>query len=386
MKTDIRDVETFEALEPTPIKEYLRAHDWAKVNDIGEQGEIWSPTDSAEDNQVLLPLDRSMADYGIRIGELVRTIASTENRGQLAIVRDILSSNSDLIRIRMQTRNGAPGTVAFDDAVEAVSHARQMMLAAACAAVEPREHYPSRKFGDATEYVRKLKMGQTEEGSFVFTILSQVAPQLQESLIDEPVHDQESMPDTPYERLVTVTLMQALSAANSAAQEALSLGDIEPFNRAVEQGVSANLCDSLLGLAGANENVPFDVELSWAPNRGRPTDTPNKVAFSPDTLPVFEEVSRVFKRKSPREEFELEGAIIRLDREGDKGPGTIRVMGAVDNRTRKVEVELQESQFERAIEAFGNPTPVRVLGELNRTGRKYRLKNPRGFELLPEEE
>ena len=387
MKTDIRDIETFESLQPTPIKEYLRANDWAKTSDIGDRGEIWRLGGlEGTGPEVLLPIDQSLTDYGIRIGELVRTVAKAQDSGQLTVVRNILTASSDLIRIRLQTPNGAPGTLAFDDAVAAVSHAKEMMLAAACAAVEPREYYPSRKFGEANDYVRKLQMGQTEEGSFVLTILSRVAPRLQPSLIDETDEEDEPAADVPFERLVTMTLMRALSAADSAARQAISAGDIDPFSRAVSKGVSANLCDALIGLAGADEDLPFGIELSWAPNRGRPPETPSRVAFSTDKLPVFQEVSRVFKAKSPREGFELEGAIIRLDRQGDEGPGRIRVLGAVDTRTRKVEVELPEDQFERAIDAFRTHTPVRAVGELSRAGRKYHLKNPRGFETLPDEE
>lgn len=386
MKTDIRDVETFNSLQPTPIKEYLRSRGWTKTSDVGDRGEVWCAVGSEGEPEVLLPIDRGVADYGLRIRELIRTVARFEDRGQVAVVRDVMTANSDLIRIRLQTPNGAPGTLGFEDAVEVISHAEDLMLAAACAAVEPREHYPSRKFEQAKEYVRKLKMGQTEEGSFVLTILSRVAPQLQESLVDETDEGQDLPPDAPFERLVTMTLMEALRAADDAARAASATGDFAPFKQAVDYGVSANLCDALLGLSGADEDLPFDVALAWAPNRGRPDGVPNRVGFSPDRLQVFEEVSRRFKAKSPREEFELEGAIIRLDREGDAGPGIIRVMGAVENRTRKVEVELQEDDFENAIEAFGNHTPVRLYGKLQRSGRKYRLENPHGFELLPDED
>ena len=52
------------------------------------------------------------------------------------------------------------------------------MLAAACAAIEPRAVYAARKPERAMAYLRQIRLGPTEAGSFVVTVESPVAPRL----------------------------------------------------------------------------------------------------------------------------------------------------------------------------------------------------------------
>lgn len=383
MKVDIRDKETFQSLKPLEVVSYLRTRGWSEAEAIGDHAALWTQQmESGREVELLVPLDRTLHDYALRMAEIFEAVSRTENRSQLALLKDIQASAVDTVRVRLHSENSSSGTIRFDDAVEAVANARSMMLAAACSAVEPREYYQARKFGQSVEYVRRLKMGQTEPGSFIITVLSRVPPVLR---TQPALFEEEAGTEEPFERQVTRTLMSGLHAARAAAQRAVATGDIEPFNRAVSEGVSANLCDALLGLAGVDSDSAFDIGLSWASNRAAPQTVPVSVSLSPDILPVFEEVSRVFKEKSPREEFELEGVVVRLHREEKAGPGRVTVVGAVEGKTRKVSVELSEGDFAKAIPAFQDRIRVRVLGELDRSGRSFHLNSPRHFELLPEE-
>lgn len=72
----------------------------------------------------------------------------------------------------------------------------------------------------------------------------------------------------------------------------------------------------------------------------------------------------------------------KKDPDGDR---RVRISGAVEGKTRKVEVILPKDDFSRAIGAFEQRETVRVLGKLTQSGRRYVLKNPRQFEVRPEE-
>jgi hypothetical protein len=56
--------------------------------------------------------------------------------------------------------------------------ARDLALAAPCAAITKRAHFVTRKPMKAIEYLNKVRMAHTEQGSYVLTILSPVAPAL----------------------------------------------------------------------------------------------------------------------------------------------------------------------------------------------------------------
>lgn len=386
MRVDIRDEAIFRALAPLEVARYLCARGWQRVGEMGEQASVWMPKgDTGEEVEIVLPLDTTLVDYALRMGEVVRILERVETRSQLEILRDIATTDADIIRVRLHAGEGANHTLAMEDAVLGADKSQDMMLAAACSAVEPREYFYARKFDQASDYVRRLRFGQTEPGSFVFTLISPVPPALS-STTQLPLLADEDEVDPPFERKVTRTLVTGLRAAQRAAREAASSGDISPFLRAVDDGVSANLCDALQGLAGVDGNAPFEVSLSWSSNRSAPRDMGQSVRFTPDVLPVFEEVSRQFKKKRPRAEFELEGVIVQLEqRDERKGDRRVRISGAVEGKTRKVEVVLPEDDFSRAIRAFEERETVRVLGTLVQSGRRYMLENPRQFEVRPEE-
>ena len=178
------------------------------------------------------------------------------------------SAFSDLIRIRAPAGNAADGTIPIKAAVAFVERARDLMLAAACAAINKRSYFATRKPAQATDYLDHVRMGQTERGSFVLTILSPVTPLLR--LADLfPME-----PPEPYERSVTRTLAVSLSAIRAAADTAAAQGDLKPFSDAVEQGVSANLCEALVGLAQVSPSDGLDIGISWSPNRAVAATTP----------------------------------------------------------------------------------------------------------------
>lgn len=101
------------------------------------------------------------------------------------------------------------GTIGVVDGLRLVDCLRRVALAAVCTAVEPRRAYHKRKFTEATRFVDRLRLGQTERGSFVLTVLSSVTP----ALTEDPSRQE---PD-PFERKVTRTLALALSGLEAAA-------------------------------------------------------------------------------------------------------------------------------------------------------------------------
>lgn len=382
MKAHIRDQATYQALPALDVVRYLRAQGWREADQLGERASIWvHGSENGEGYEVMVPLEQTLRDYALRMAELFSTLEQVEKRSQLEVLRDVRTTSSDVIRVRLHADQQGHHSLPIDDAVLATMKARELMLAAACAAVEPRAYYHARKFDQATEYVRQLHLGQTEPGSYIYTIFSRVPPSLESQLsFDEEDHDL----GAPFERQVSYTLGKALVAAHHAARRAAAQGDMEPFERAISQGVSANLCDALLGLGGGDATEPFEVSLAYAPSRRAPSTMPRRVHFSPDLLPIFEEVSRVFKEKSPRDGFELEGVITRIQQDEREAvhDRSIRIAGHVEGKLCKVDVTLPDDIFPLVLQSFENRRTVRVRGELTQAGSRYTLRNPRGFEVI----
>ena len=225
-------------------------------------------------------------------------------------------------------------------------------------------------------------MGQTERGSFVITVLSRVSP----VLMSPEDADALAVPE-PFERQVTEKLVVALTAASSAAVNAIASGDLAQFEAAVSCGVSSNLCDALAGM-GTSDGRWQDVEIrmSWARSRPARRTLPGRVAITADMAPVFLEAARVFRSRSPREDFELSGPVIRLNRRPGDSNGEITIAGLVDDATRSVGISLSGDEYELAVRAHRDRLPLQATGALQKQGRRYTLLNPTSIRLLPVDE
>jgi len=269
-------------------------------------------------------------------------------------------------------------SIALDDGVSVIQHARNLLLAAACSTVEPRPLHPTRKPARATEYLHGVRLGQTERGSFVATLLSPVSPLLvppDEGLLPVPVE----VPD-PFERRTVLTLMTGLRVTHSLATKASSdVGDLRDFEGAVAQGVSSNLCDALAGIGDEGERT-FVVRASWSLTRPALPHPP--ITFDDDVLPVIGEAGRVLRETSPRPDATIVGQIVKLEQEAEDDPGRATISGVVDGDVRRATMRLAASDRALAVSAFEDRDTVSVTGELRREGRGYVLADVRDVRVV----
>src|SRR5262249_33707837 len=131
--------------------------------------------------EVLLPLTPDLRDFPERMSEVLRTLELVENRDQLQILNDLTSARADVVRIRRPGPDD--GTILLEDGVSLINSAFDMVLAAACTTVTPKLYYPGKKPTAATDYLRKTRLGQSERGSYVLTVISPVPPRTMDELI-----------------------------------------------------------------------------------------------------------------------------------------------------------------------------------------------------------
>jgi hypothetical protein len=383
MKVAVRDPAALCALKPLEMAAYLRAMGWRKEVDLDGKGSLWlKAAAEGEEFDVTLPLKRDLGDYALRMGEVLGTLAEVERRSELEVLRDVMTTTADLVRVRAPSHSAENGTLPLDQAVSFVERSRDMMLSAACAALKKRAFYAKRKPQQAMDYLRQVRMGQTEQGSYVLTILSPVPPELKaaqwELLPVEPVE--------PYERQVTRTLVEALAALDEAARGAAMNGDMAPFNAAVSRGVSANLCDAVVGLSEVSAGEALDVQVSWSRTRPLEERALARVMIGSDSMPIIEEAARHFRETAPVEDFDVEGFVTRLARGPEAQEGDVTVEGIVEGQMRRVVMSLGPENYGHAVSAHNERLSVKCTGELVREGRGLRLQSPRHFEVIADEE
>lgn len=272
---------------PSSISGYLRATGWTPI-DAGDAWARWSLVMDGRERVLTVPLRGHAPDYRRRFTELIDDLRTLEHRAAEQIVRDIRSSGSDVIRIRLCGASDS-GRISVEQGARAFQRTRDLLLAAACAAVDKRPIYSRRKPSRAMEYLNRTKFGPTEAESFVVTIESSVPPQL---AMSPGVPELEP---EPFERSVCLALATATTSARRIVDQISVTSSMETVVAGVQHGVSSNLCEALAGLiddAGLSQAV--EIRFRWASSRPV-ADAPRAVAFETDAAPFLWEMGRTLR-------------------------------------------------------------------------------------------
>lgn len=378
MRASIRDLGVLLAIRPLDVVGFLHANGWTIASERGRSVQIWVRDDKYE---VLVPFDRKLDGFAVLMAELLATLEVVHGRTQASLISDMRDGSVDKVRVRVDDDDLADGTIPVEVGSSVVSSARHMIWSAASSAAEPRSNYPRRRPKAATDYLRRVRLGQTEVGSFTVSVLCPVPPA---PLHTSMLHDfGVGSGSDPFERQVTKKLMQGLDTASRLAVNFVHLGTIEALSELAHKGVSANLCDSLLRARDAvSSSGQLHVTTSWSWRRPVRDAIRDAVVFSPDDFDLIEEASRILKEFSPREEHELVGTVIRLERGDQEFDGRITIRTFFDGGSKSVGVRLSEDPYKRAMQAHEDRSLVACLGDLVKDGNRYELVNPRVFRVL----
>lgn len=219
------------------------------------------------------------------------------------------------------------------------------------------------------------------------TLIAPVTPELSPSLFDE-VDPAADLRDEPYERRVTLLLMQALETLRGT----LDRGRSEEILRWVPQGVSANLCEALASMSPADVQAHVQITMNWSRNRPRvPSHIRNRVAFAQGEFSVIREAGRRLRAIAQPRRERLEGPIIGLQAEPaqlfEEFQGSVTIRALVDGRSARVRFLLRQPEYGQACAAHRDRQRVAITGILHRDSqtRMVDLILPQGFQVLAAE-
>lgn len=367
MRLGLDDFALLRGIDPGDVISYLRSRAWAE-QDSGDRASIWTkPASDSESFEVLVPRSRDLRDFPYFVAELITTISQSEQRPESQIVTDLLNVRADVIRAGHPSSDD--NTLPIIDGAGLIQGARNMMLAAACAAIRPRSVYWASKPVLAVHYVNNVRLGQTEPGSYVITIISKVPTALSQMEAGVLLPDI----DDPFERKVTRQLHQAVTATKESSGLALRTGSFDAFRAGIESGISANLCESLVEMSERDRVVQLN--FVWAANRPAPVAEAGAVVFRPDEMAILAEVARQFRESAPIPDYEVIGVIVKLERPSDSSIGVVTVMADVDGRPHPVRIRLSTELYDVAGRAHFARRPIRAVGMLAREGRTFWLED-----------
>lgn len=379
MKAIVTDRNIIETISSLELKAYLLAQGWSVADKIKDKAIILTKDNS----ELILPTRRDLGDFVLRLSELLKALSDIEQRSMISLIDDINKSGVDVIRVRM-IEDTEDGSIPLSTTADVFENAKEMLLAAACAAQQPKKIYGSRKTEEALNYLDKVRVGQTEHGSFILTFLSPVAPKL--SSIQESLFPDMEIDDDPFERLTTKTLIKGLNAAKNAAISALSDGDMAKFEESISYGVSANLCDAVANIV--NKAGKAEISLTWAKTRPVLKQIVKEtVAFDRQIVEVISEAARNFRLSEPQLNLQIAGWVYKLRQEQSGDPeGTIGISAVINDKPKKLKVVLSESDYQKATRAHMDRKLISLEGDLFLQGKSAELRNPRNLVIVDQDD
>jgi hypothetical protein len=348
----------------------LRGALWDEIAVVSKFASVWKNTRS--ETELLVPRTAAVRDFDRQLELIVRLLAETEQREPRQILTDMKFTESDVVRVHIDTSAVDRGTIGLEKAASVLEESKALLSMAARAAIRPNSYYVARLGTEASNYLATTRFGQTEPGSFTFTMLSPV-PQARESV-------PESTPQVPYARRVTETLANALLGIRGAAKVSTKSLDAV-FDDLVDVGVSANMCESLAVIAEQSFDRSVEISFTWS---GRvPAPEPRSTVIIPATITgLLVDVARHLKSVEPVANFELLGKVERLSNQESETGFDLAMKATIEGTERLVILELAEGQRATASTAWTTKQTVFAVGALDKRTRPYTLLSPTRFELV----
>ena len=380
MSAHVTEAMLAETVNPLGVHAYLAANGWAKIGPChGDTGDTYRLQED-ERETVLVPASATFADYVTRIVQLAEILGRVENRRETAVLADLSLADVDLIRIRLPEaldHNSIP----LSAGVDLLQESHKLLLAAACSASRPQRLFRAGRHQQAAAYVDKVRLGQTEPGSFVVNMLAPISPSLRKS---EPA--QLPLLD-PFERRATRMLVSGLRATREATVRVNRREDIGAFEERVVKGVSANLCQAAANLIDTGKGL--DVSVSWALTRQpdeEQMDGRAAVAFAPSDALVLHEAARVLTERQERIDERIEGYVFALTRDRSDPEGRVTIKAVLDGALTSVKVDFDPPGYSMIADAHDRRLSVSLEGDLRRDGQRWHLMNPRDLTIIEDDE
>jgi len=390
MRIQITDPQGLSSIQPDAMQRYLLANGWSELRRVDGELIVFGKRDSTDKRQMIwVPVTEHFSDFAPMMAKVVNSVASVEDISVMQVIDDIETiAVGDVIGLHaLNPIDRYDHTLPLGEGINLLNNAKRLATAAAASAIERKAVHPRNPGSRVSEFVRNLKLAQTERGSYVIRLISPISPVVTETHQTLP-----GMPDPePFSRQAVLELMRGLRALRNAALDNSSHGQFQfhSFIEAVGSGVSANLCEALLPNTPRTDGTigSLEVSVTWSYVVNRTDNLPfESIRFEPSIMPYIRQAAEKFRATNPERVF-LTGWVNILERDVPSGgPGIIRLYTRIDNRNRAVRIELSNDDYDRAISAHRQGSLVAVTGELIvEHNMYYRLRHATGLHIIDQE-
>ena len=376
MQVDIHDRAALSAIPAPSLLAYLKAADWESGGDWGDRAILYTKQHQGRQWDILVPLKDTVADFAQNMAESIQILSVVEQRSQLDVYRDLLAAGTDVIRLSALDRYNSR-SFSLHDTGQLFGEAHALLSAAARAAERPREAYRGAASKDVSHFLDHIVPAPTDFDGFDLTLYSPLVHFGQAELLSET-------PQLPFSRRAVLALANGLSAAEEAIAESHAINSLEPFERAVPAGVSANLCAAIAGLTEQSHEFGSgcSVDVRWAATRPQGRVANARVPFSIHSVGTLYDARQHLLARASFSDEHVVGDPVVLARKRDQQEGRALVLPDRADLPSRLEVRLNKSDYDKVIQAFRRQVKIELDGDIHPKGNGYELRNPRNVRLL----
>lgn len=348
------------------LRGFLAAHSWSLISAPDDYVEIWRHARNTG-SEVLLPTEQT-ADKEFMLHEALRKLAKLSDVSDNELLQEIRELTENLVSIRVAHTDVQDGSIPLEDGIALNANAKELISAAASAALERRPLYQGRPHALVSALLQNARLGQTSHGSYVIHVFCK-----------DPLQNEQP---TDFARIATRTLESALFGLRESLDEYQRTENPIAFESALTRGASANLCEAIARFSGKERARTVEISLNTDSSDQLTPSPRTTVEFPPSHQPMLRAAADYYRQTYTLHNETIIGIVERLDRRAEQDSGIVRIATTLSNAVqRSVSVQLEADEYQSAIHAHENKQLVQVSGSVIVTPRTANLIGPTGFRI-----
>lgn len=353
------------------LRTYLELNGWKRAESRSDRLTIFQLTgDNSGNLEVVLPADDRYIDVRERIKQTIYSISQVEDRSIEDICSDLVSTNADSLRIRLQISTTSE-SIPVADATRHVKAIRNLILYSGCSEIQARPHF-EQPIPSSLDLLTGFEFCHTFRGSFGFEISNAIVKQkTTPDLFDTPVRRK---------------MIERIARGVQLLEDAVTKENPDVLIDSYESALNARMCDALADI-GLEGQVSFDMEIDWASSL-RPSQ--DVAAFGSSVIgesqvSLLKYVSEQLKIVKPKAE-RITGQVVNLHCIADPTEGHAKRSVAVKVEhpqygTIEVKLSLGPESYLLAIDAHSKGKKITAAGQLQRKGSTWTLDSILSVEM-----
>lgn len=371
-------------LKFTELQAYLRNTGWIRVEVPKESVALFQKQVGNSWFETVLPLSKDYKDYAFRIVEVLESIAKAEDREIHQVLTDLSIPPSDTVRFRVVNEDTIGGTISFLEGFNLFEGAKKALFTTACDILSPEKYHKRLSLKGAQQFIEECRLGQTEKGSFIASIICPFVNQTTEDQAQQlSIFNQGDEFRNSFTRKVTKRLMSSLSQIKNAIDrgEENRIVDLEG-----DEIISANFLESIIELNAIKGKTELEIITTWSVFAFEHQQMEKAIKLSNDYIPVLENIISKVKPNDVGYEDDFIGKISVTKANPDihsrtEGEIVLNYIIGDEEKVSKARVILNNEDYELACEAHKQGKSVSIRGKLVSSGRSKTIENP-SFKII----